>query len=53
MSRKHYIALAEAIRLNIEDKNLRELFAKALLPALRQDNSRFDSNRFLNAAMGD
>lgn len=53
MSRKHYQAIADAIRLNIEDKYLRELFANALISALKQDNARFDSIRFLNAAVGD
>ena len=53
MSRKHYQATADAIRLNIENKYLRELFAKALISALKQDNPKFDSNRFLNVALGD
>jgi hypothetical protein len=53
MSRKHYQAIAEAIRLNIESKEMRALFAMALVPALKQDNSRFDQNKFITAAVGD
>ena len=52
MSRKHYQAIAEAIRLNIDSKELREQFARALVSALKQDNSRFDQTRFITAAVG-
>ena len=53
MSRKHYQAIANAIRTNVESKELREQFAKALISALKQDNSRFDQTRFITAAVGD
>jgi hypothetical protein len=53
MSRKHYKAIAEAIRENIHCKERREELARALLPALRESNSRFDSSRFMAAAVGD
>ena len=53
MSRKEFVALACAIRENIALKEQREVLARALIPALRQSNPRFDSIRFLNAAVGD
>jgi hypothetical protein len=53
MSRKHYQAIADAIRTNIESKEMREQFAMALIPVLKQDNSRFDHNKFITAAVGD
>jgi hypothetical protein len=52
MSRKHYQAIADAIRMNIESKELREQFARALVSALSKDNSRFDHIRFITAAVG-
>lgn len=51
MLRKHYKAIAEAIRENIQSKELREELARAILPALRDSNPRFDSCRFLTAAV--
>jgi hypothetical protein len=53
MSRKHYKAIAEAIREGFNTKELREEVAKALLEALKSDNSRFDSRRFIKAAIGE
>jgi hypothetical protein len=52
MSRKHYKAFAEAIRENIQNKELREELARAILPALKEGNPRFDSSRFITAAVG-
>ena len=53
MSRKDYRALAGAIRQNITSKNARRAIAEALIPALRADNPRFDSARFIDAAVGE
>ena len=53
MSRKHFEAIADAIRHNIQCKNQREDMARALLCALRDSNPRFDSNRFMLAAVGE
>ena len=53
LSKKHYQAIADSIRTNIENKELREQFARALISALKQDNSRFDQLRFITAAVGD
>ena len=53
MTRKHFKLIAGAIRSNIRDRIDRELFALALLPALRASNPNFDSKRFMNAAIGD
>lgn len=52
MSRKHFKAIAEAIRQNISNKEEREAFARALLPALRASNPNFDTYRFMDAAVG-
>jgi hypothetical protein len=52
MSRKHYKAIAEAIREGFNTKELREEVARALLNALRSDNPRFDTCRFIAAAVG-
>jgi hypothetical protein len=53
MSRKHYKAIAEAIREGFNTRELREEVARALLEALRSDNPRFDSRRFMDAAVGE
>jgi hypothetical protein len=53
MSRKHYQAIANAIRTNIESREIREQFARALISALKHDNPRFDQTRFISAAVGD
>jgi hypothetical protein len=53
MSRKHYKAIAEAIRKNIQCKTQREEVARALLSALIGSNPRFDVSRFLHAAVGE
>jgi hypothetical protein len=52
MSRKHFIALAQAIRENITDKAERESFARALLATLREANPNFNTGKFLEAAIG-
>lgn len=53
MSRKDFVAIAQAIRQNIANKIEREAVAQALLPALRAGNERFNSERFLRAAIGE
>ncbi len=53
MSRKDYRTLAEAIRENINSRQEREAVARALIPALRADNPRFDAARFIDAAVGE
>ena len=52
MTRKHFKAIAEAIRQNISNKEEREAFARALLPALKASNPNFDQYRFMDAAVG-
>jgi hypothetical protein len=52
VSRKHFIAIAQAIRENINDKAQREAIANALLPALRASNPNFNTSTFLEAAVG-
>jgi len=52
MSRKHFIAIAQAIRENIHDKAQRQAIASALLPALKASNPDFSATRFLVAAVG-
>lgn len=53
MSRKHFKAIVEAIRENIEPKSQREEVAKALLSALRESNPRFDASKFMLTAVGE
>lgn len=53
MSRKHFQSIAQAIRENINSKELRQEVARALLQVLREDNPRFDCNRFMLAAVGE
>ena len=53
MSRKDFIAIAQAIRENIASIEQREALARAIMPALRESNSRFDSGRFIAAAVGE
>ena len=52
MTRKHFIAIARAIRESIQDKALREVMANALVPTLRALNSQFNAGKFLDAAVG-
>ncbi len=53
MGRREYRAIAQAIRENIADRKQREVLAKALIPAMRAANARFDCSRFLEAAIGE
>ena len=53
MSRKHFIAIAEAIRTCILEKAQRQAVASALVPALKASNPNFNASRFINAAVGD
>ncbi len=51
MSRKHFIAIAQAIRENIHDKAQRQAIASALLSALKASNPNFNATRFIEAAV--
>ena len=53
MLRKHYKAIADAFRENIELRSLREEIAKALLSALRESMPRYDASKFMLAAIGE
>ena len=53
MSRKDFVALALAIHETIQSKDQRELLTRAIMPALHASNPRFDSYRFIRAAVGD
>jgi len=53
MTRKHFVAIAQAIRAHIHDPMARKAVAEALLPVLRASNERFNANRFLSAAVGE
>ncbi len=53
MSRKDFIAIAQAIRENIASIELREALSHAIMPALIQSNPRFNSGRFMAAAVGE
>ena len=52
MTRKHFIAIAEAIRNSITSRAEREAVARALVPALTQANPNFNTERFIDACMG-
>lgn len=52
MSRKHFIAIAQAIREHIHDKAQRQAVANALLPALIASNPNFNASRFMEAVVG-
>lgn len=52
MSRKHFIAIAQAIRENIADPVQRSAVAQALLPVLRASNPNFNTTKFMDAAVG-
>jgi hypothetical protein len=53
MTRKHFIAIAEAIRSSIHGKSEREAVARALAPAFRKANPRFNTDRFIAAVVGE
>jgi hypothetical protein len=52
MSRKDFVAIAQAIRQNISDASTRRAVAQALIPALRASNPNFQTERFITAAVG-
>lgn len=52
MTRRDFVAIAQAIRENVADRRQREAVATALLPALRASNPRFDTGRFMAAVLG-
>jgi hypothetical protein len=52
MSRRDYIALAEAIRAEAGSSMANKIAAK-IADVLAADNPRFDRQRFLSAALGD
>ena len=52
-SRKLFVALAKAIQESIGSVEQREALARAIIPALRESNPRFDSGRFMAAAVGE
>ena len=53
MTRKHFVAIAEAIRNSIVSTAEREAVARALVPALRAANSKFNTERFIAACVGE
>jgi hypothetical protein len=52
MTRKHFVAIAKAIRDSITSRVDREVVARALVPALLESNPRFNAERFVDACMG-
>ncbi len=48
MSRKHYVAIAAALR-NINDRATRQAVVSELLTLFKRDNPRFDCYRFMQA----
>lgn len=53
MSRKHFILIAQAIRNNIPDRELRQILAESLITGLAACNPNFSAARFLDAAVGE
>ncbi len=53
MSRKDFVAIADAIRQNVKDAATRQAVAQALLPALRASNPNFKPDKFIDAAVGE
>ncbi len=53
MTRKHFNAIAEAIRISIPSRAEREAIAKALAPSFMAANPKFSINRFISAAVGE
>jgi hypothetical protein len=53
MSRKHFILIAQAIRNNIPDREMRQIFARSLITGLVACNPNFSASRFLEAAVGE
>jgi len=52
MTRKDFVAIAQAIRESIQDAATRQAVAQALLPVLRASNPNFKPERFITAAVG-
>ena len=52
MSRKHFKAIADAIRTSITSKAEREAIARALVPALHEANPNFNTSKFIEACLG-
>ncbi len=52
MTRKHFIAVAEAIRTSITSREEREAVARALIPALSESNPNFSKEKFIDACIG-
>ena len=50
MSRKHFVAIAEAIRFMDISAEAREVVAREMASTLRAFNSNFDRERFIEAA---
>ena len=53
MSRKHFQAIAAAIRTGIASKAEREAVARALLAAMKEANANFNATKFLEACIGE
>ena len=53
MSRKHFVLIAQAIRYNIPDRELRKILAESLISGLAACNPNFSAARFLVAAVGE
>jgi hypothetical protein len=54
MSRKHFVLIAQAIRYNIPDRELRKILAESLISGLAACNPNFSAAvRFLDAAVGE
>lgn len=51
MTRRHFDAIAQAIA-GMQGVNIRERFARTLVPALQQFNEYFDEERFVQVATG-
>ena len=53
MSRKHFVLIAQAIRYNFPDRELRKILAESLISGLSACNPNFSAARFLDAAVGE
>ena len=51
MTRRHFLALAEAIRFAHLDPETRAVVAEAIADACSRFNGRFDRGRFIRAAI--
>ena len=50
MTRKDYVEVARILNANLE--NVSDLMLNDFIAMFKSDNSRFDSNRFVNAVRG-